>query len=231
MVWKVLPDDPKPPVREGTGTKGRKIALRANFYELDVKSWNKQLVHYDVVIKVPDMGEMEICISKGKKIQIFESLKEQYPHFFKQYNLAYDGMKSAVSTGIIAHFKDGSQKYKVDITNSSGKRKQYEVSLKVVNKTNLTDVRKFLKEKKEFPSTVFQIHRRALGRLSSLHSPASICLCPPQFEIGVIVTHKSANNNNSVTIGTLCAILLLLSAYGNYVPSHPKCQILIHWTE
>lgn len=38
---------------------------------------------------------------------IFDGLKMRYPQFFKEYNLAYDGMKSAVGLGKIPELSDG----------------------------------------------------------------------------------------------------------------------------
>lgn len=163
MVWKDMPKEPRPPARpkvNGVGTIGRIISLRTNYYEVEVKDWNIQLVHYDVVIKEPNRPELELTISKAKKMKIFETLKEENKQLFKKYRLAYDGMKSGVSVGVIPQLRDA-MLFKVHVTNESGRTNLYHVTLKVVNKANLIDLYRSLRvrpgERKEFPTTIFQL--------------------------------------------------------------------------
>lgn len=66
--------DPKPPTRSKdkqtvAGTLGRVIKLKANYYPITVKSWDKHLFHYDVVIEEPNRGEMDI--PKKKKLWVY----------------------------------------------------------------------------------------------------------------------------------------------------------------
>ncbi|ROT80620.1 argonaute 2 [Penaeus vannamei] len=166
MPWisEVLPENPKPPTRSKdkqtvAGTLGRVIKLKANYYPITVKSWDKHLFHYDVVIEEPNRGEMDI--PKKKKLMIFDGLKMRYPQFFKEYNLAYDGMKSAVGLGKIPELSDG-RAHQVHISGDSGKKSRYILKLRIVNTHSLKDLEVALKkcsraECVELPSTIFQM--------------------------------------------------------------------------
>ncbi|XP_047487055.1 protein argonaute-3-like [Penaeus chinensis] len=166
MPWltEILPENPKPPTRSKdkqtlAGTAGREIRLKANYYPITVKSWNKTLFHYDVVIEEPNRGELDI--PKKKKFMIFDGLKLKYPQFFKEYNLAYDGMKSAVSIGRIKEFSDG-RPHQVHISGDSGKKSRYILKLKIVNDHSLKNLQVALNkcsqaECVELPSIIFQM--------------------------------------------------------------------------
>lgn len=184
MPWisEVLPENPKPPTRSKdkqtvAGTLGRVIKLKANYYPITVKSWDKHLFHYDVVIEEPNRGEMDI--PKKKKLMIFDGLKMRYPQFFKEYNLAYDGMKSAVGLGKIPELSDG-RAHQVHISGDSGKKSRYILKLRIVNTHSLKDLEVALKkcsraECVELPSTIFQM----LG-IMFRHGPSTHFSCVGQ---------------------------------------------------
>ncbi|XP_042876363.1 protein argonaute-3-like [Penaeus japonicus] len=181
MPWKpeVLPENPKPPTRSKAkntlaGTNGRSIRLRANYYPIGVHSWDKTLIHYDVVIEEPHSGEMDI--PKRKKLMIFDALKQRYKQFFEEYNLAYDGMKSAVSIGRIPAFSDG-RAHEVRVSGDSGRKSRYIVKLKIVNEHNLKTLQVALNKCSqdqcvELPSIIFQM----MG-IMFRHSPSTRFLC------------------------------------------------------
>ncbi|XP_066969095.1 protein argonaute-2-like [Macrobrachium rosenbergii] len=162
--WKgELPIEPTPPVRAKgeKGTIGTNIRLKANYYEVQVQDWNKKLVHYDVVIKQPGKEETDLTISKTKKLEIFEAFKNKNPEFFSRYKIGYDGMKSAVSVGVIPQLKDGAV-YKVSLATGGRKPLNYQVIFKVVNKRSLSELNTFLQSsqhgvRKDAPATVFQL--------------------------------------------------------------------------
>nr|AGC95229.1 argonaute-3 [Penaeus monodon] len=166
MPWisEVLPENPKPPTRNKdkktlAGTAGKVIRLKANYYPITVRSWDKYLIHYDVVIEEPNRSELDI--PKKKKFMIFDGLKLKYPQFFREYNLAYDGMKSAVSIGRIEEFSD-SRSHQVYVSGDRGKKSRYFVKLKIVNGHSLKDLQVALTkcsraECVELPSIIFQM--------------------------------------------------------------------------
>ncbi|XP_068243628.1 protein argonaute-3-like [Palaemon carinicauda] len=97
--------------------------------------------------------------------EVFEEFKNKNHEFFQKYKIGYDGMKSAVSVGVIPQLKDGAV-YKVSLsTGGVGSRRKpliYNVILKVVNKRSLSELQSFLRAsqrgvRKDEPANVLQL--------------------------------------------------------------------------
>ncbi|XP_064115505.1 protein argonaute-3-like isoform X1 [Macrobrachium nipponense] len=93
--------------------------------------------------------------------EIFEAFKNKNHEFFNKYKIGYDGMKSAVSVGVIPQLKDGTV-YKVSLATGGRKSLNYHVIFKVVNKRSLSELKTFLQSsrrgvQKDAPATVFQL--------------------------------------------------------------------------
>ncbi|XP_068244713.1 protein argonaute-2-like [Palaemon carinicauda] len=158
MVWLPLSDNPRPPPRNSKGTVGRPIKLRANYFPIQVKNPNLDLVHYDVVIT--EAGGRDGKIPKKKRMLIFEAMKAQYPKVFGQFQLGFDSERNAYSVSNIPQIKKGC-KYEVSLKNPDSERiNKYAVSLSVVNQARLQDLLAALRSAPGtavLPSNVFQM--------------------------------------------------------------------------
>ncbi|XP_064115910.1 protein argonaute-2-like [Macrobrachium nipponense] len=158
MVWLSMPPEPRPPVRNSQGTKGRSIRLKANYFPVQVKNKNIELIHYDVVIT--EAGGKEVKIPKAKRMRIFEAMKEQHPNVFGQLYLGFDSEKNAYSVSSFNQIKKGF-KHKVTLKNQNTDRvDEYNVSLTVVNHAYLQELLAALRDTSGtsvFPQTIFQM--------------------------------------------------------------------------
>ncbi|XP_071529363.1 protein argonaute-2-like isoform X2 [Panulirus ornatus] len=159
MVWKEMQDDPHLPTRKDVGTLGRKISLTANFFEVTVSDEHVWLYHYDVVIN--ELNRQESLMPKKKRMKIFENMKKSYRQF-KNFPLAFDSEKNAYSVNLIPKFKKKTgNKYEVDITQESGRKEKFLVTLTVVNEASLHTLLSAIRgqpgQKRDVPQFIIQM--------------------------------------------------------------------------
>lgn len=159
MVWKELQDDPHLPTRKDVGTLGQKISLTANFFEVTVSNEHIWLYHYDVVIN--ELNRQESLMPKKKRMKIFENMKKSYRQF-KNFPLAFDSEKNAYSVNLIPKFKKKTgNKYEVDITQESGRKEKFLVTLTVVNEASLHTLLSAIRgqpgQKRDVPQFIIQM--------------------------------------------------------------------------
>ena len=81
----------RPSLRPGYGTKGRPIALRANFFRLNISPQLSDLYHYDVEITP------EKCPKSVKRNVVNEIINNYKQTIFQGHHPAFDGEKNLYS--------------------------------------------------------------------------------------------------------------------------------------
>uniref|UniRef100_A0A0P4WKQ8 Uncharacterized protein n=1 Tax=Scylla olivacea TaxID=85551 RepID=A0A0P4WKQ8_SCYOL len=160
MPWHVLNENPYPPPRKpGDYGKGELIELTTNFFEVTMKNPNKNILHYDVDIKLPN--NMPVTLPKKKRMLIFQQMRTAYPKVFSKEVLGFDSEKNAYTLQPL--FKENKEvpgkKFEVDLADG-GRNQKFIVTLKAVNCENLSVLANALKAKtadRAIPQTIIQM--------------------------------------------------------------------------
>lgn len=161
MPWQNLPENPCPPARkhDDYGKGIRRIDLTTNFFEVTIRNPNKDLVHYDVDIKLPN--NMAVTLPKKKRMAIFQQMRTMYPKVFGKQVIGFDSEKNAYT--ITPLFKENpaapGQKFEVEIPDGDRGQK-FIVTLKAVNCENLSTLMKALRaqnSERQIPQTIIQM--------------------------------------------------------------------------
>lgn len=166
MGWGSLGEKPAPPARRAKdeGIIGRKIRLQANFFPVELRNPDKTLYHYDVDFKEPFQGKPQtVQLPKKKRLLIFEAMKESYSMIFKNSVIGFDCEKNAYSVESISPELDNKagKVFEVNVSeDQGGKPKKFLVTMKIVNKENLSSLFTALRStgaQRELPFSVMQM--------------------------------------------------------------------------
>ncbi|XP_031786529.1 protein argonaute-2 [Nasonia vitripennis] len=164
IVYKEVDQIPKRKDPTKAGTTGRPITVKTNMMAINVKQMNPNVVHYDVKI-VPDTP-------KYLMRPVFLEVKKT---LFPERNPAFDGRKNAFSAGELP-IEDPSTA-EVVVYNEDGQEKKYKVTIKIVNRIDLSWLKAFEPGTQDLPRNQ-QISIQALDVILR-NAPAALMSCVP----------------------------------------------------
>jgi len=146
------------PRRPGFGTKGKRINLATNFFEIKFK--DHDIFQYDVTIEPK-------CPTALNRM-IIQTLVKEYSKIFQQDKPVFDGKKNVYT---IRQLPFGTDKKELEVTISDEEEKrerQFKVTIKLVSRVSLLDLRNAVNGKCPVPYDVIHAVDVALRHLPSL---------------------------------------------------------------